>query len=228
MAPRKALATQAARKSAPATGGVKKPTGGNRKDITSSDSDQFSRESSRRSSRDVSPVQDAASATVVWLVPRIPGLSSPSTRISNIFLQVTGDSEEEGVGAAVVCKQVASPNVVHPKKSSKRQRKEEDVVVYKQVESPNVVNPKKLPKRHRKKKDSVVCKQGDSPNVIHPKKLPKRHRKEEDVVICKQVESPHVVPKKLHKRKRKERESKEDERNVQYGTVFDWKKFGFK
>jgi hypothetical protein len=203
MAPRKALATQAARKSAPATGGVKKPSGGNRKDITSFDSDQFSRESSRRSSRDVSPVQDAASgATVVWLVPRIPGLSTPCTRIGTIFSQGKSDYEEDGVGA---------------------------VVVSKQVESLNVVNPKKLPKRHRKKKDVVIGKQGDSPNVIYPKKLPKRHRKEEDVVICKQVESPHVVnPKKLHKRKRKERESKEDERNVQYGTVFDWKKFGFK
>ena len=154
MAPRKALATQAARKSAPATGGVKKPAGGNRKDITSSDSHQFSRESSRRSSRDVSPVQDAASATVVWLVPRIPGLSSPSTRISNIFSQGTSDSEEEGVGAAVVCKQVESPKVLNPKKLSKRQRKEEDVVVCKKVESPKVVNPKKLPKRQRKERES--------------------------------------------------------------------------
>jgi len=189
MAPRKALATQAARKSAPATGGVKKPAGGNRKDITSSDSDQFSRESSRRSSRDVSPVQDAASATVVWLVPRIPGLSSPSTRISNIFSQGTSDSEEEGVGAAVVCKQVESPKVLNPKKLSKRQRKEEDVVVCKQVESPKVVNPKKLPKRQRKEEDVVVCKKVESPKVVNPKKLPKRQRKE--------------------------RESEEDERNVQ-------------
>jgi len=200
MAPRKALATQAARKSAPATGGVKKPTGGNRKDITSFDSDQFSRESSRRSSRDV--LQGAASTTVVWLVPRIPGLSSPSTRISNIFSQGTSDSEEECVGAAVVCKQVESPKVVNPKKLSKRQRKEEDVVVCKQVESPKVVNPKKSPKRKRKEEDVVVCKQVESPKVVNPKKLPKRQRKE--------------------------RESKEDERNVQYGTVFDWKKFGFK
>jgi len=175
MAPRKALATKAARKSAPSTGGVKKPTGGNRKDITSSESDQFSRESSRHSSRAVSPIQDAASATVVWLVPRIPGLSSPSTRISTIFSQVRCDGGEEGVGAVVVSKQAKSPHVAKPKKLPKRQRKEEDVVVPKQAESPNVANPKKLPKRQRR-----------------------------------------------------EEECKEDERNVQFGTVFDWKKFGFK
>ena len=50
-APHKSLATKAARKSAPSTGGVKKPTGGIRKDITSRDSGEFGRKSAKKSKK---------------------------------------------------------------------------------------------------------------------------------------------------------------------------------
>ena len=177
MAPRKALALKAARKSAPSTGGVKKPCGGNRKDITSSNSGQFSRESSRLSSRAVSPeigeadytshsddddgdshVEDVGGVAVLWLEPRIPGQSSPPTRISTIFSQETCVVEEKGVDLHV--KEVVST------KSAK--------------------------------------------------------------AVGKQAKLPHVAKaKEMCKRERENDECKEDERNVQYGKVFDWKKFGF-
>jgi len=174
MAPRKELALKAARKSTPATGGVKKPTGGTRKDITSSESGQFSRESSRRSSRAASPetgmvsdisdsdedddvesvVCDAASAAVVWLEPRIPGQQSspPFSRIGCIFADL-----DEGDRAV--------PEVLSAKSGKA---------------------------------------------VIQEVKL-----------------AIAVKPKNIRKREREEKECHEDERNVQYGKVFDWKKFGF-
>ena len=164
-----ALAMQAARKSAPATGGVKKPTGGTRKDITLSESGQFSRESSRRSSRAASPEAgkvndisdsdedddgDAGSATVVWLEPRIPGQQSspPFSRIGSIFAEPDqGDRDVPEVESA---------------KSAK--------------------------------------------------------------AVIKEAKSAIAVePKNIRKREREEKGCQEDERNVQYGKVFDWKKFGF-
>jgi len=165
MAPRKQLAMQAARKSVPATGGVKKPSGGIRKDITSSESGQFSRESSRRSSRAASPEAanvngisdsdedddaDAGGAAVVWLQPRIPGQQSspPFSRIGILF---------------------AEPNKGVAVKSAKSAK-----------------------------------------------------------AVTKEAKSAIAVePKNIRKREREEKGCQEDERNVQYGKVFDWKKFGF-
>jgi len=160
MAPRKQLATQAARKSAPATGGVKKPTGGIRKDIISFESGAFSRESSRSqgSSRvgsqndsdvsaaasddddddGVSYVDDEGGAAVVWLTPRIPGLSPAISRIGSIFAQQQCDIEEDAELttacvdepkhdkiAEVVSKTAKSPAVVEPKQKKRKHEKHE-------------------------------------------------------------------------------------------------------